>query len=131
MPFVLDASALLALMQSEPGAEVVDALLEDQDCVASSVNMVEVGSKLIDKGLPPNQLARTLAASDVQVIDFDAEQATLCAQLRAATRDLGLSLGDRACLALARGLQATAVTADRAWADLDEAAIGVRVQLIR
>lgn len=131
MAFVLDASALLALMQSEPGADVVDELLENHDCVASSVNMAEVGSKLVDKGLPPAQLERTLAASDVQVIDFDATQATVCAQLRAATREPGLSLGDRACLALARGLQATAVTADRAWADLDEAAIGVRVQLIR
>ena len=131
MLFVLDASALLALMQSERGADVVDELLANHDCVASSVNMAEVGSKLIDKGLPPAQLERVLAASDVQVIDFDAVQAVICAQLRASTRELGLSLGDRACLALARGMQATAVTADRAWADLDADAIGVPVRLIR
>ena len=131
MLHVLDASALLALMQSEPGSEVVDALLEDHECVASSVNIAEVGSKLVDKGLAPDQLSRVLSQIDVQTIDFDAEQATACAALRASTRPLVLSLGDRACLALARGLQATAVTADRAWADLDEAAIGVRVQLIR
>ena len=131
MLHVLDASALLALMQSEPGSEVVDALLEDHECVASSVNIAEVGSKLVDKGLAPDQLSRVLSQIDVQTIDFDAEQATACAALRATTRELGLSLGDRACLALARGMQATAVTADRAWADLGESVIGVRVQLIR
>ena len=131
MLHVLDASALLALMQSEPGSEVVAALLEDHECVASSVNIAEVGSKLVDKGLAPDQLSRVLSQIDVQTIDFDAEQATACAALRATTRELGLSLGDRACLALARGMQATAVTADRAWADLDESVIGVRVQLIR
>ena len=131
MLHVLDASALLALMQSEPGSEVVDALLEDHECVASSVNIAEVGSKLVDKGLAPDQLSRVLSQIDVQTIDFDAEQATACAAQRATTRELGLSLGDRACLALARGMQATAVTADRAWADLDESVIGVRVQLIR
>ena len=131
MLHVLDASALLALMQSEPGSEVVDALLEDHECVASSVNIAEVGSKLVDKGLAPDQLSRVLSQIDVQTIDFDAEQATACAALRANTRAQGLSLGDRACLALARGMQATAVTADRAWADLDESVIGVRVQLIR
>ena len=131
MLHVLDASALLALMQSEPGSEVVDALLEDHECVASSVNIAEVGSKLVDKGLAPDQLSRVLSQIDVQTIDFDAEQATACAALRATTRELGLSLGDRGCLALARGMQATAVTADRAWADLDESVIGVRVQLIR
>ena len=131
MLHVLDASALLALMQSEPGSEVVDALLEDHECFASSVNIAEVGSKLVDKGLAPDQLSRVLSQIDVQTIDFDAEQATACAALRATTRELGLSLGDRACLALARGMQATAVTADRAWADLDESVIGVRVQLIR
>lgn len=131
MVVVLDASALLALIQGEPGAEVVDELLAQHDCVASSVNMAEVGSKLIDKGLPPEQLERTLAACDVQMVDFDAAQAHTSAQLRAATREIGLSLGDRACLALAHGLQATAFTADRAWVDLDAAAIGVQVRLIR
>ncbi|HOB67520.1 type II toxin-antitoxin system VapC family toxin [Ottowia sp.] len=131
MLYVLDASALLAVMQSEPGAEVVDALLEDQECVASSVNIAEVGTKLVDKGLPPEQFSRVLKQIDVQPIDFDAEQATACAALRAVTREYGLSLGDRACLALARGMQGVAVTADRAWGDLDAAAIGVRVQLIR
>ena len=131
MLHVLDASAILALMQSEPGAEVVDALLEDHECVASSVNLAEVGSKLIDKGLAPNELRRVLNQINVQAIDFDAEQATACAALRAVTRAQGLSLGDRACLALASGMEGVAVTADRAWADVDELVMGVRVLLIR
>ena len=131
MLHVLDASALLALMQSEPGSEVVDALLEDHECVASSVNIAEVGSKLVDKGLAPDQLSRVLSQIDVQTIDFDAEQATACAALRATTRELGLSLGDRACLALASGMEGVAVTADRAWAELGESVSGVRVLLIR
>ena len=131
MLHVLDASAILALMQSEPGAEVVDALLEDHECVASSVNLAEVGSKLIDKGLAPNELRRVLNQINVQAIDFDAEQATACAALRAVTRAQGLSLGDRACLALASGMEGVAVTADRAWADVDESVMGVRLLLIR
>ena len=131
MLYVLDASALLALIQNEPGSAVVDALLEDHECVASSVNVAEVGSKLADKGLAPDEWRRLLHQMDVQAIDFDVEQASTSALLRPTTRELGLSLGDRACLALARGMRATAVTADRAWADLDEAATGVHVQVIR
>ena len=130
MLYVLDASALLALIQDARGANVVNALLEDHECVASSVNLAEVGSKLVDKGLAPNELRRLLKQLDVQAIDFDAEQATTCALLRATTRAFGLSLGDRACLALAQGMEATAVTADRAWAELAEAT-GVRIEVIR
>ena len=129
--YVLDASALLALIQSEPGSDAVDALLENHECVASSVNLAEVGSKLIDKGLPPGELEQVLQQIDMQAIDFDAEQALASAGLRAATREIGLSLGDRACLALALKTGAVAVTADRAWAGLDESLTGVRVQLIR
>ena len=91
----------------------------------------KVGSKLIDKGLAPNELRRVLNQINVQAIDFDAEQATACAALRAVTRAQGLSLGDRACLALASGMEGVAVTADRAWADVDELVMGVRVLLIR
>ena len=131
MLYVLDASALLALIQNERGSAVVDALLEDHECVTSSVNVAEVGSKLVDKGLAPDEWRRLLHQMDVQAIDFDVEQASTSALLRVTTRELGLSLGDRACLALARGMGATAVTADRAWADLDEAATGVHVQVIR
>jgi len=130
MPHVLDASALLALMQAEPGSEVVEALLDEGDCVISAVNLAEVAAKLVDHGLAPARLGEVLQQSNVAPVDFDAEQAATSAALRPLTREAGLSLGDRACLALARGLQAKAVTADRAWADV-AAAVRVEVVLIR
>lgn len=130
MMYVMDASALLALMQGERGSDVVDELIQDQECIASSVNIAEVGTRLIDKGLAPAQLARTLQQLDVQPIDFDLEQATLCASLRLSTKHVGLSLGDRACLALTQLVKGTAVTADSAWTDVADA-VGVKVQMIR
>ncbi len=130
MIYVMDASALLALMQGERGGDVVDDLIIDHECVASSVNIVEVGTRLVDKGLAPVHLERTLKELDVQVIDFDLEQALQSAALRPTTRQAGLSLGDRACLALAQLMKGTAVTADSAWTDVAEA-VGVKVLMIR
>ena len=127
---VMDASALLALARGERGAEVVEELLETSDCVASSVNMAEVGAKLVDAGLPVSDLARALAQFDVGVVDFSAELAQSSAALRQVTRSVGLSLGDRACLALAGPLDAIAVTADGAWLDVADA-VGVTVLMIR
>lgn len=130
MLYVMDASALLALMQGERGGDVVNDLIVEHECVASSVNIVEVGTRLVDKGLAPVHLARTLKELDVQTIDFDLEQALLGASLRVTTRLAGLSLGDRACLALAQLMKGTAVTADSAWSDIAEA-VGVQVLMIR
>ncbi len=130
MMYVMDASALLALMQGERGGDVVNDLIVEHECVASSVNIVEVGTRLVDKGLAPAQLARTLKELDVQTIDFDLEQALLAASLRLATRQAGLSLGDRACLALAQLMNGTAVTSDSAWQDVADI-VGVKVLMIR
>jgi ribonuclease VapC len=130
MMYVIDASALLALMQGERGSDVVDKLIQDQECIASSVNIAEVGTKLIDKGLASAQLTRALKELNVQPIDFDLEQAMLCASLRSSTKQFGLSLGDRACLALTQLVKGTAVTGDSAWSDVAEA-VGVKVLMIR
>ena len=130
MLYVMDASALLALMQGERGGDVVDELIVENECVASSVNIVEVGTRLVDKGLAPIHLARALKELDVQTIDFDLEQALFSATMRVSTRQAGLSLGDRACLALAQLMKGTAVTADSAWVDVAEA-VGVKVLTIR
>lgn len=127
---VMDASALLALARGERGAEVVEDLLETSDCVASSVNMAEVGAKLLDAGLPVADLSRALAQLDVGVVDFSAEHAQTSSALRAVTRSVGLSLGGRACLALAQHMGATAVTSDSAWMDVADA-VGVKVLMIR
>ncbi|MFZ4381966.1 MAG: type II toxin-antitoxin system VapC family toxin [Sandarakinorhabdus sp.] len=125
---VLDASALLAAMLEEPGQETVERALPH--AIISSVNFVEVASRLIDGGLSPAEAEEDLAALELTVIDFDHVQAIEAARLRAITRHAGLSLGDRACLALARVRHVPVLTADRAWAGLAEA-IGVEVELVR
>jgi ribonuclease VapC len=130
MLHVMDASALLAMMQGEKGGDLVNALIEEHECVASSVNIAEVGARMVDKGLDPAHLKRTLKELDVQTIDFDLEQALLCSGLRASTKSAGLSLGDRACLALTQLMDGCAVTADHAWDEVKEV-VGVRVLMIR
>jgi ribonuclease VapC len=123
---VLDASALLALLQAEPGAERVAAALPR--AALSSVNLSEVVAKLADGGLPIEAIRASLGALDLDVRSFDEDSAYEAGGLRPATRAHGLSLADRACLALARRLGATALTADRAWIDLE---VGVAVEAIR
>ncbi|HYN47036.1 MAG TPA: type II toxin-antitoxin system VapC family toxin [Allosphingosinicella sp.] len=123
---VLDASALLAVMLEEPGAEKVRELLPG--AIVGAVNLAEVVAKLQERGAPDENIDRNIARLDLPVIPFDAAQAMAAGKLRARTRSLGLSLGDRACLALAieRGLPA--VTTDRGWAALD---IGAEVIVAR
>lgn len=125
---VLDASALLAAMLEEQGQEAVERALAT--AIISSVNFVEVASRLIDGGLSPEDAEEDLAALELSVISFDHVQAIEAARLRALTRHAGLSLGDRACLALARVRSVPVLTADRAWSGL-AAQIGVDVELIR
>jgi PIN domain nuclease of toxin-antitoxin system len=117
-------------MQAEKGWEVVDDLIQEQQCVASCVNVAEAGTKMIDKGLAPSQLKRTLEELNVKPVDFDLEQSTLCAELRLSTRYAGLSLGDRACLALTKLMDGTAVTSDRAWLDIAETT-KIKILMIR
>jgi len=123
---VLDASALLALINAETGADQVQELLPQ--AAISTVNLAEVVTRLINMKMPENEMRTTLAGLTLKVLPFDEEQAFLAGILSEATRPLGLSLGDRACLALALTTSATAVTADRAWLDLK---IGVNITLIR
>jgi ribonuclease VapC len=130
MIFVLDASALLAVSQGEKGADFVMELIETKDCVISSVNMSEVACKMLEFGLPQNQLKRAVEQFTIDVIDFNQEQALACAELRLLTKPAGLSLGDRACLGLAKLMNATAVTSDRPWMAIAEV-VGVKVLMIR
>ncbi len=124
--YVLDASALLCLLLDERGANKVLAVLPS--CVVGAVNLSEVVAKLSDRGGAPAQIEAALSALDLDVAPFDAEQAWLAGLLRAQTRRLGLSLGDRACLALGRLREATVLTCDASWVDLD---IGCAVELAR
>ena len=123
---VLDASALLAYIHGEPGAERVAAVLDE--AVISAVNLAEAVTKLVLTTGSTDRTLRLIAEAEVDVADFDQRLAQETGALAAVTRARGLSLGDRACLALARREQATAMTADHAWSNLD---IGVEVQLIR
>ena len=130
MIHVMDSSALLAVTKGEKGAETVMELIEANDCVISSVNMAEVATRMLDLGLPLNELRRALGLFNMDVIDFNEEQAMACAELRPLTKSAGLSLGDRACLGLAKLMGATAVTSDRPWMAIAEA-VGVKVLMIR
>jgi ribonuclease VapC len=122
---VLDASALLALLQGEPGADVVAALLPES--FMSAVNLSEVVAKLVDHGMPAYVVHEALDELSIDVHPFDRDAAYAAGELRRVTGRAGLSLGDRACLALAIDLDAAAVTADRAWASIDEVTAPIMV----
>jgi PIN domain nuclease of toxin-antitoxin system len=121
---VLDASALLAVLNGEPGADKLTPTLL-ANAATSTVNLAEVQSKLVDCGLTPDDAWEATLTPVSEVIPFTAEQAKTAGSMIAQT---GLSLGDRACLALGLTLQAPVYTADRAWKSLK---IGLRIHLIR
>ncbi len=123
---VLDASALLALLHSEPGAEIVEEALEG--AAISTVNWAEVYQRWLARGVDVTDLRADLEALGIRIVPFIVEDAELTAELWSRTRQHGLSLGDRACLGLARRLGLPALTADRAWLDVDS---GVDVKAIR
>lgn len=126
MTFVLDASALLALLRREPGAERVQAVLPQS--VMSSVNLTEVVSKLVARGAPEAEVRAILSAIQPSVLAYEEDLAIDVGLMHASTRSRGLSLGDRACLALARRLAAMALTTDRAWREVD---VGAAIEVIR
>lgn len=123
---VLDASAILAMVHREPGAEVVAEKLPR--AIVSAVNVAEVAARLSDGGMRDGDIQTTIREMDIDIVAFDNALALASGTLRPLTRHAGLSLGDRACLALARARSLPVLTADRVWADLQ---IGVEVQLIR
>ncbi|WP_414530153.1 type II toxin-antitoxin system VapC family toxin [Nodularia chucula] len=108
--FVLDASALLALVNQEPVHSIVAKMLPK--AVVSAVNLSELVAKLTDWGIPEGEIQEILAELNLQVVPFDEVQGTLAGHLRPVTKHQGLSLGDRACLALGLQMHCTVVTAD-------------------
>jgi ribonuclease VapC len=124
---VLDASAILALIHNEPGAdEVAEAL---PGAVLGTVNLAEVVGKLVDANLDPTRLRALLSATGVTIEPLLAEDAELAGALRSLDGGRMLSLGDRCCLALTvRNAPAEVLTADRAWAGID---LPIRVRLLR
>jgi PIN domain nuclease of toxin-antitoxin system len=123
---VIDASALLALLNAEPGADVVAEALPGG--VISAVNLSEVVAKLCDAGMPEKAIHQALQPLGIEIVPFDEEQSYQAGLLRTVTQEMGISLGDRACLSLARMLGVVALTADKAWAGLS---VGATVKVIR
>ena len=126
MTVVLDASALLALLNAEAGADMVAPFLDE--AAISAVNLSEVAGKLVDRGVRPIDVRSSLDSLQLDVRAFDSEQAFLAGELRIAVPK-AFALGDRACLALAVTLRASALTADRQWSELRLP--GVKVTVIR
>jgi ribonuclease VapC len=127
--FVLDASALLALLHEEAGSERLPKEAELlRGAVMSTVNLAEAQGKLVSNGVPADQAWEAVLAAIHQPVAFDDEQAKLAGSLLLKTRALGLSLGDRACVALAIVLQVPVYTADRQWSKLK---LGIPIRVIR
>jgi PIN domain nuclease of toxin-antitoxin system len=125
---VLDTSALLAWLWKEPGDAAVQRALTAGGCHLSAVNLAELLAKFSDAGMSVDNGLALVAELELTVDACDGTDAAESARLRASTRGGGLSLGDRACLALARRLGLRVLTADRAWRDLE---VGVEVEFIR
>lgn len=123
---VLDASALLTLLNSEPGADVVEASIPG--AAINAVNLSEVVGKLSGVGMPELAIRQALQGLDLEVISFDDGHAYSAGMLRSVTDQFGLSLGDRICLDTAQRLGLPVLTADRVWKELS---VGIDVRLVR
>ena len=128
MSAILDASAFLALMLGERGGEVVLAVARGS--LISAVNFCESMTRAIDRGHDSEDVRRIVRRLEIGIAPFEAELAQRAADLRGATRAPGISLGDRACLALAQATGRPIYTADQRWADLD-LDLGIDIRLIR
>jgi len=124
---VLDASAILAVIGGEPGAEKLTPDLLAR-AVGSAVNLSEVQAKLVSRGWPFEQAWEDATSPVRQVLAFDEAQARVAGDLATQTRHLGLSLGDHACLALGIALKVPVYTAEKAWKKLN---VGITVHVIR
>jgi PIN domain nuclease of toxin-antitoxin system len=128
--FVLDASAVLAFLNGEPGQDVVADALQSAHCVVTAANQAEIIAKALDRGHSMEGIQAILAELAYDVVDTTAADGMLAGQLRVHTRAAGLSLGDRLCLASAIRLNATVLTADRPWLALAEV-LGLDIRGIR
>jgi PIN domain nuclease of toxin-antitoxin system len=125
--YILDSSALLALVLEEPRQEYMRAVLR-QGAVVNAANLAEVVARLVDYGYTDEAMDESITSLQLSIVEFQRTNAHESGLLRHTTKSAGLSVGDRACLALAREMNVPAVTADRIWATLN---LGIDIQLIR
>jgi ribonuclease VapC len=128
MTAILDASAVIALLEGESGAEIVSVALPGAKIGA--VNLAEIVGIYSQRGVSDRHVAAMLAPLKLDIVAADADLARRAGQLRAPTAGAGLSLGDRFCLALTEREKATALTADRQWLAVADT-IGIKIELIR
>lgn len=126
MTSILDASAVLCLLQNEPGQDKVRAALRDTALI-NAVNWAEVAKKTVENGTFYPGLRQDLADIGLLVTDFDGHAAEAAGLLYPETKHLGLSLADRACIARALILDAPCLTTDRIWSQVE----GLNVVLLR
>lgn len=124
--YVLDSSAILAILLGENGQDVAADLAKD--ALMCSVNLAEVVTKCIEYAYPEDIALQYVRDSNIEIVTFNAELAILAGRLRNNSGKGVLSLGDRACIATAARHRGTAVTADRIWSTLD---LGCQIALIR
>ena len=125
--YLLDASAVLAFMSNETGAEKVRAVLLEGQAGVTAINISEVAAKLIARGLSSVEAEFQCRSMGLNILEMDEGIAFAAAALVPFTQPLGLSLGDRVCLATAARDACIAMTADKAWASVP----GVKVEVIR
>ncbi len=123
---VIDTSVVLAYLFQEPGKDLALALFGD--ALLSSINLAEIATKLASLGRDEAQILADFGRLNIKTLAFTDDLAFTTGLLRSATHHKGLSLGDRACLALALREQLPVYTSDRAWAGLD---VGVEIRLLR
>jgi PIN domain nuclease of toxin-antitoxin system len=123
---VIDASAILALLNQEKGSEEIAKYIDQ--AVISTVNLSEVIAKLAEAGIPENTIKEILSYLNLEVISFNEDQAFKAGILRPLTKSIGLSFGDRACLALGITLNLPVITTDRLWSSLN---LEIEVQVLR
>jgi PIN domain nuclease of toxin-antitoxin system len=123
---IMDASAILAFLNQESGSEQIIDLMKN--ATISTINLSEVIAKLTDIGIPESEILQILSDLRLNIIPFDERQAQIAGMLRPITKPFGLSLGDRACLALGLVLNQPVITADRQWSQLN---LKLKIRVIR
>jgi PIN domain nuclease of toxin-antitoxin system len=123
---VLDASIILAVLNQEDGSQGMTGFIAN--AAISTVNLSEVVAKMAIAGIPEEVVKQILSGMKLKVIPFSEEHALRAGMLIPFTRSLGLSLGDRACLALGLSLSQPVLTTDRLWGNLN---LGIEIRVMR